>query len=221
MRKLLFAFTILSCIAGRAQVVINELDSDTPSTDDLEFVELKSATPNFPLNGYVLVFFNGTGTNATKSYYAISLSGLTTDVNGIAVVGNTLVSPVPDRVFSNSIIQNGPDGIGLYLGSLSDFPMNTTATTSNLVDALVHDTSDADATALMALLGVSAQIDENANGLGSTQSIQRKSDGTYEIKPPTPGANNDGSGFIYNGVKINVAANTYNEGDSFNITFTT
>jgi hypothetical protein len=220
-KNIFFAWLVFIGFAGYGQVVINELDSDTPSTDELEFVELKSTAPNFSLNGYVLVFFNGTGTNATKSYYAISLNGLTTDVNGIAVVGNTLVSPVPDRIFSNSIIQNGPDGVALYLGTTADFPMNTTASATNLVDALVYDTSDADATALMALWGEALQIDENANSLQTTQSIQRKNDGTYEVKAPTPGANNDGSGFIYNGVKINVAANTYNEGDSFDITFTT
>jgi hypothetical protein len=221
MRKLYFALLMLAGLAGHGQVVINELDSDTPSTDELEFVELKSDTPNFSLNGYVLVFFNGTGSNATKSYYTISLNGLTTDVNGIVVVGNALVSPVPERIFSNSIIQNGPDGVALYLGSTADFPMNTVATTTNLIDAIVHETSDADATELMALLNVAAQADENANGQQTTQSIQRTSTGSYEIKAPTPGANNDGSGFIYNGVGINVTANTYNEGDSFNIIFTT
>ena len=41
------------------QVIINELDCDTPSIDDQEFVELKSDTPNFLLDGYVVVFFNG------------------------------------------------------------------------------------------------------------------------------------------------------------------
>ena len=39
------------------QVVINELDCDTPGIDDKEFVELKSDTPNFGLDGFVLVFF--------------------------------------------------------------------------------------------------------------------------------------------------------------------
>ena len=153
MKKLYFAMLLVAGLTGYGQVVINELDTDTPSTDDMEFVELKSITPNFSLNGYVLVFYNGTGSNATKSYYAIGLNGLTTDANGIAVVGNNLVSPVPDRIFSNSIIQNGPDGVALYLGSTADFPINTVATATNLIDAIVHDTADADATELMALLG--------------------------------------------------------------------
>lgn len=37
-------------------VVINELDCDTPGVDDKEFVELKSVTPNFSLDGFILVF---------------------------------------------------------------------------------------------------------------------------------------------------------------------
>lgn len=204
----------------QAQVVINELDSDNPSTDDKEFIELKSVTPNFSLNGYVLVFFNGTGTLADKSYYTISLNGLTTDVNGLILIGNNLVSPVPERIFTNSSIQNGPDGVGLYLGSTADFPLNTTATTVNLIDALIHSNNNTQVPSLQTLLGVSTQVNENANSLGTTQSIQRKSDGTWEVKAPTPGANNDGSGFIFNGITITVNTTHKNEYDSFAITFT-
>jgi hypothetical protein len=204
-----------------AQVIINEFDSDNPSTDDKEFIELKSTVPNFSLNGYVLVFFNGTGSNADLSYYTISLNGLTTDVNGLILIGNNLVSPVPERIFTNSSIQNGPDGVGLYLGSTNDFPANTIATTVNLIDALVHSNNITQVPSLQTLLGVTTQVNENANGSGTTQSIQRKSDGSWEVKTPTPGANNDGSGFIFNGITITVNTSHKNEGDSFAITFTT
>jgi len=216
--SLLFFFTFSF---SNAQVVINELDSDTPSTDDKEFIELKSATPNFSLNGYVLVLFNGTGSQANLSYYVIDLDGITTDVNGITVIGNNLVSPVPDKLLPDNIFQNGPDGVAIYLGNASDFPNLSPATTINLIDALVYDTGDADATVLMAALGVTSQIDENANGAQATQSIQRKNDGTYETKAPTPGANNDGSGFIYNGITISIPVSQITEGNTINITFTT
>ena len=216
---LLFIFSYFAS----GQVVINELDSDTPSTDDKEFIELKSATPNFPLDGYVLVFFNGnaTSTTANKSYYAIDLDGLTTDANGIILIGNSLVSPAPDKIFPDNIIQNGADGVGLYLANASDFPEDTLATTTNLVNALMYDTNDADATALMNLLGVTAQYNEGQNNLQTTQSVQRKTDGTYEAKDPTPGANNDGSGIIFNGITITTNNADKNEGDTFSITFTT
>ncbi len=221
LKKILCYLLVLSTSMIEAQVIINEFDSDNASTDDKEFIELKSATPNFSLNGYVLVFFNGTGTLADKSYYTISLNGLTTDVNGLVLIGNNLVSPVPERIFTNSSIQNGPDGVGLYLGSTSDFPAGTSASTVNLIDALVHSNNTTLVPSLQALLGVTTQVNENANGSGTTQSIQRKSDGTWEVKAPTPGVNNDGSGFIYNGVTIMANTNHKNEGDSFTITFTT
>ncbi len=221
LKKLFFSFVFLCFSLSNAQIVINELDSDSPSTDVKEFIELKSSTPNFSLNGYVLVLFNGTGSQANLSYYVIDLDGYTTDINGIIVIGNSLVSPVPEKILPDNIFQNGPDGVGLYLGSSTDFPNLTPATATNLIDALVYDTGDADATSLMAALGVISQIDENANGLQTTQSIQRKNDGTYESKTPTPGANNDGIGFIYNGITISIPALQVTEGNTINITFTT
>lgn len=220
-RKLFLALVLLSASVMNGQVVINELDCDTAGTDDKEFIELKSATPNFSLDGYVLVFFNGTGSQANLSYFVYDLDGLTTDDNGIAMVGNALVSPVPGKLFADSIIQNGPDAIGLYLGNPSDFPNLTQASTTNLIDALAYGTSDPNATALMALLGVAVQADENINSLGTSQSIQRKNDGTYETKAPTPGVNNDGTGVIYNGITISTTATQFGEGQPFNITFTT
>ena len=208
--------------ASRAQVVINELDSDTPSTDDKEFVELKSDTPNFPLDGYVLVFYNGSETSSmgNRSYFTLDLDGLSTDINGLVLIGNVGVSPVPERLFSTSVIQNGADAVALYVGSSSDFPDGTLATSSNLIDALVYDTSDPPATTLMQLLGVSIQVNENMNSQGTTQSIQRKPDGTYEVKAPTPGAHNDGSGIAFNGIAISVSSTLINEGEQFIITFT-
>lgn len=220
-RKLFLALVLLSASVMNGQVVINELDCDTAGTDDKEFIELKSATPNFSLDGYVLVFFNGTGSQANLSYFVYDLDGLTTDDNGIAMVGNALVSPVPGKLFADSVIQNGPDAIGLYLGNPSDFPNLTQASTTNLIDALAYGTSDPNATALMALLGVAVQADENINSLGTSQSIQRKNDGTYETKAPTPGVNNDGTGVIYNGITISTSATQFGEGQPFNITFTT
>lgn len=223
MKKTICALLMLCAVTGYSQVVINELDTDTPSTDEKEFIELKSATANFPLDGYVIVMFNGSATSSTgnRSYYAIDLDGYSTDVNGLILIGNELVSPVPEKFFPSSIIQNGADAIGLYLGNSTDFPDQTMATTTNLVDALAFDTSDPDATELLSLLGLSVQINENENSLGTTQSIQRKPDGTYEVKAPTPGANNDGSGIQFTGVSISTTATTLNEGDAFSVTFTT
>lgn len=218
-KKILFFF-LFSTISFSQTLVINELDSDTPSVDDKEFIEFKSATPNMSLNGYVVVFYNG-ATNL--SYLAMDLDGITTNSNGIATIGASLLSPVPNRYFPyDGIVQNGPDGVGLYLGNGSDFPEDTPVTAVNLVDALIHETNDADPTSLMTALGETVSYSEGATaGQQTSQSIQRKVDGTYEAKIPTPGANNDGSGDVYNGITITVNTAHKNENESFNITFTT
>jgi hypothetical protein len=203
-----------------AQVVINELDTDTPGVDIQEFVELKSSTPFLSLNGYVLVFFNaGTG---NTSYLAMDLDGLTTDANGIVTIGNNAVSPVPNRYLTDNSIQNGADGIGLYLGNGSNFPTGTLATTTNLIDALIHETNDADPVSLMAALGETVSYDEALNGASATESIQRKNDGTYETKIPTPSANNDGSGTVLNGLSVTVTpSGELSEPNAFTLTFAT
>lgn len=209
-----------------AQVFINELDSDTPGVDDKEFVELRTLAPFTSLNGYVLVFFNGnpTASNANMSYYAIDLSGLTTDANGLVTLGCNAVSPVPDYIFSDNLIQNGEDAVAVYQSSIANFPTGTLATSTNLVHALAYDTSDPDAVGLMALLGIvspQVQVNENENNAQDVESIQRKQDGTYEVKAPTPGAMNDGSGVQYNGLTIIANTANHDEGDTIHITITT
>ncbi len=213
----LFVFS-QTCIG---QIMINELDCDSPSTDDKEFVELKSVTPNYPLDGFVVVFFNGSTNGGNTSYLAIDLDGYSTDVNGLLLIGSTTVSPFPQLIIAPNLIQNGPDAVAIYQGSATDFPEGTVAIQANLIDALMYDTSDADDTDLMALLGETIQINEDENGNKDTESIQLNNDGTtYTVTTPTPRQLNDGSGIVLNGITISVAQNQYNEGDVFDITFT-
>ena len=115
-----------------SQVVINEIDADNPGNDVYEFVELKSSTPNFPLDGYVLVFFNDSN---SSSYYTFDLDGFVTDINGIIHFGNVAVTPAPVGIIPNNndkiilsrvieaklpIVQNSidassPNGSAIYL----------------------------------------------------------------------------------------------------------
>ena len=53
-----------------------------------------------------------------------------------------------------------------------------TATTENLVDAVVYGTGDADDVELLALLGQTTQYDEDANATSETESLARDPDGT-------------------------------------------
>ena len=93
--QFLLGLVLLVSPFSYSQIVINELDCDTPGTDDKEFVELLSETPNFPLDGYVIVFFNGSASVSTgldRSYLALDLDGYTTDINGLFLIGSNTVS---------------------------------------------------------------------------------------------------------------------------------
>lgn len=204
-----------------SQIVINELDTDTPGTDTQEFIELKSDTPNYSLDNFVIVLFNGSESGGNSSYFTIDLNGYSTDVNGLLLIGSNDVSPIPQKLISPAVIQNGPDAVAIYTGSSLDFPEGTLATTNNLIDALMYDTNDADDTDLMALLGLTEQINEGLNGNKDTESIQRANDGSYFVATPTPRQLNDGTGIVLNGVNISIAESQYNEGDQFDILFTT
>ena len=220
--KLLFNLIVLLGFSANAQVVINELDADTPGSDQLEFIELKSAVANFPLDGFVLVFYNET---TTSCYYAYDLDGFSTDINGIAHFGNSQVSPAPAGIISNNKIQNGPDVVALYLGNASDFQFSiqpgTIATPTNMINALAYSSSNTAPTNLMPILGLTVFTNENLTSSIQTHSIQRKNDGSYEVKLPTPGVNNDGSGVILNYISVSIPQASYIEGEIIPITFTT
>ena len=86
-----------------SQIVINELDTDTPSTDTQEFIELKSDTPNYSLNNFVIVLFNGSDSGGNSSYFTIDLNGYSTDVNGLLLIGSNDVSPIPQKLISPAV----------------------------------------------------------------------------------------------------------------------
>ena len=206
-----------------SQVVINEIDADNPGNDVYEFVELKSSTPNFPLDGYVLVFFND---SKSSSYYTFDLDGFVTDINGIIHVGNVAVTPAPVGIIPNNKIQNGPDVVALYLGNDSDFPYTTStgtlATLTNLIDAVAYSNSNSTTPSnLMSILNLTVSTADIETTSSISKSVQRKNDGTYEVKVPTPGVNNDGTGIVLNYVSVSTSQTSYNEGNNFNVVFTT
>jgi endonuclease I len=204
-----------------SQLFINEIDSDTDSLDQLEFIEIKSESPNFSLDGYIIVLFNGSSNGSDSSYLAIDLNGFQTDLNGLFLIGNNNVSPSAQIIVPNNSIQNGADAVAIYQAPLSDFPNSTLATTTNLVDALVYDTSDSDDENLMQLLGVNIQINENENGNKDFESIQRSNIGSYFVDTPTPREVNEGNGVFLNGINFSFDQDFYNEGDQIQINFTT
>ena len=181
-----------------SQIVINEVDADTPGSDALEFIELyDGGIGNFPLTGITLVLFNGNATNDV-SYFSIDLSGQMTDANGFFVIGNTAVVPAPGLVVPGNTIQNGADAAALYLDPVGNWPNGSLPSSVNLIDALVYDTNDFDDTALLAILTPGQpQINEGGGSGSSLDSIGRCPNGgvalitsTFMTLPPSPGALN-------------------------------
>ena len=176
--------------------IINEVDSDTPGTDTMEFVELyDGGVGNAALDGLVLVFYNGSN---NLSYAAYDLDGQTTNAQGYFVIGNAGV-PNVSIVFGSNGLQNGADAVGLYTGDASDFPNGSAVTTVNLIDAIVYDTNDSDDPDLLVLLNPGEpQVNEGGAGDKDAHSMQRFANGsggarntsTYLQAIPTPGAAN-------------------------------
>ena len=220
--KLLITLFFLTSYFSNAQVVINEFDADNPGSNDYQIVELKTPLANTSLDGYVLVFFNGTTGTGTASYLSIDLDGKVTDINGNFLAGSVSVSPSPSLLINNGALQIGPDVVALYSGNASDFPTGTVATATNLIDAVAYSNSAGTSpSTMMGIFGISACY-VDVQPLGSiSKSIQRKSDGTYEVKAPTPKANNDGTGIPINYMTTTLDAASYTEGQPVNITFKT
>ncbi len=178
-------------------VMINEVDSDTPDTDVLEFVELyDGGVGNTALDGYVLVFYNGSN---DLSYAAYDLDGYSTDANGYFLLGNAGVVPTPSIIFPSNGLQNGADAVALYQDDATSFPNETPITLTNLIDAIAYDTNDADDAGIMALLNAGQpQVNEGGGAGSAVDSNQRCPNGTgglrntdtYTQATPTPGAEN-------------------------------
>ncbi|UGU14946.1 endonuclease [Sinomicrobium kalidii] len=184
---------------GAENVLINEIDADTPGSDALEFVELyDGGTGNTSLDGLVLVLYNG---SIDESYATFDLSGYTTDANGYFVLGNEAVANV-SLIFPGNTLQNGADAVALYSGSAADFPNGSAITTENLLDAIAYDTNDDDDAEILTLLNAGEpQVNEGGEGDKDNHSLQRMPNGeggarntsSYSPAIPTPGASNGGT----------------------------
>ncbi|MCF8713316.1 T9SS type A sorting domain-containing protein [Joostella atrarenae] len=179
-------------------LLINEIDVDTPGSDVAEFIELyDGGIGNIALDGFVLVLYNG---NGDAVYNAFDLSGYVTNADGYFVLGNEGVANV-SLVFGANGLQNGADAVALYQGSINDFQNGAVLTTSGLIDAVVYDTNDDDDVELLTLLNAGEpQLNEDLEGDKDNHSLQRIPNGSggflntssYVAKKPTPGVQNEG-----------------------------
>lgn len=178
--------------ACQADVVINEVDSSNAGADTSEFIELYGPSPECPLDGLIVILFNG---DDDASNGVIDLTGQSTNAEGFFVIGNPGV-PNVDLTVDPGDIQNGPDAVVLYRGEATAFPDDTSVAdivADNIMDAIVYDTNDPDDSDLLTPLGQTTQFDEDENGASDSQSLSRVPDGTgtFVAKMPTAGAPND------------------------------
>ncbi|XP_070578841.1 uncharacterized protein [Ptychodera flava] len=176
-------------------IIINEMNADSPETDTHEFIELyDKGVGNTPLDGLILVFFNGADDD--KSYYEMDLTGYRTNSDGFFVIGSDNVSP--DVVVDFNFLQNGPDAAVLYNANIADFPRGTMATSDNMVDCIIYGTNDDQDDSLIAILTPGQiQVNENDGHLSTDESLSRCLSNdvvnlfAYIVSQPTPGMANN------------------------------
>lgn len=215
----LLAFLFLGQIIFSQEVIINELYFRNSGVNDKQFIELKTDEPEVSLDGYVMVLFNGSNSGGNASYEVLSLNGFVTDFNGLFVLGGPEMTPTPNSVIPTNFFQIGNDAVGIYEGSVDDFPEGTLATTTNLVDALVYGRNpDGDGQELPQLLDFQPGIIINTD---QGKSIQRSVDDLNDwfIADPTPRQLNDGSGIMPVFIDVIPSTNLVDEGGNFNIDF--
>ncbi len=189
MRKItLLAAMLFASLSIAQSIKIVEIDADQTSTDDMEFLEIRTQSANQSLNGYTVVFYNGSD---NESYRTVDLTGFSSDSNGYFILGSDLFPGADITMGPDNTIQNGADAIAIYNAPAANFPDDTPVTSSGLVDAVVYGTSDADDLELLAGLNQTIQWDENQNGLKDVESIQYdETANTFCVGTPTPRASN-------------------------------
>lgn len=221
-RITLLVFLIVSQIVCSQDVVINELNSRNSGINDKQFIELKTPEPETPLDGYVMVLFNGSDSGGNTSYEVLSLDGFITDFNGLFVLGGPEMTPSPNAIIPTNFFQIGNDAVGIYEGSIEDFPEGSLATTENLIDVLVYGHGQSDGQFLPQLLDFQPGIINNdINNNGNNESIQRNPDHLNEwfVADPTPRQLNDGSGITPVFIDVLPSTTLLDEGESFDINF--
>ncbi len=161
-----------------AQFVINEIDVVSNGND---FVELYG-NANTSTDDYTIVLYDG---DTDLSTAVISLNGLSTDTNGYLLINNAL--------------EDGADAVALYVADASNFMVGDPITATDLMDAVVYDSGQADDNELLTLLNPGQpQVNEAANGNAAVESLIRCTNGSggqlntssFKAFTPSPGAIN-------------------------------
>lgn len=171
-------------------IIINEVDA----VGSTEFIELKGPA-NGSTNGVTLVMYDGT---TDQVYDVYDLSGYQLSGDGYLLIGDAGLSP--DIVLAANSLEDGPDAVAIYYADASQFSVGDAVTTSDIMDALVYDSGQADDAGLLVLMNNGQpQINENQNSDAANQSMARcpnasggsLNSSTYQAVSPTPGMLNN------------------------------
>ncbi|XP_078612986.1 uncharacterized protein LOC144882825 [Branchiostoma floridae x Branchiostoma japonicum] len=180
-----------------SQIIINEMNADSPSVDDYEYIELyNKENRDVPLDYFVLVLYNG---NTNTAYRVLSFNGrgLTIPRQGYFTIGTRNTNPGFE--VSDSFLQNGPDAIALYYGDASRYSPGMAVTSDGLVDVVVYVNSGGDSGAglTVALTPGQPPLHEDSRVLELDESIGRCAGNSpitlsqFRVMLPTPGRPND------------------------------
>lgn len=117
------AAAVLTATTAHAQVVINEVDYDQPSTDTAEFLELmNTGATAVDLSGYTLVFINGNGNSEYQEFALPAIELAAQDYFVVCANAATVANCDMDVSPDTNLIQNGaPDALALLLdGTIVD-----------------------------------------------------------------------------------------------------
>ncbi|MCF6226867.1 MAG: endonuclease, partial [Xanthomonadales bacterium] len=172
-------------------IIINEVDAIGTS----EFIEIYSGFSNTSLNDVTLVFYQGSDDTI---YNILDLSGNNTNFSGYFLIGDT--SLTPDMVLPANSLDDDASAVAIYFSNATNFSIGDPVTATDLIDALVYDSNDADDLGLLAVLNVSGgQVDEDGNLNANAESNSRCPNGSggalntssYKPAPPTAGSINN------------------------------
>lgn len=169
------------------QILINEVDA---VSSDSEFVELYGPA-NTALSDVTLVIYDG---NTDQISQVLDLSNYSIGADGYLLIGNAAVTPAV--TIPTDSLGDGADAVAVYYANAANFNVGDGVSTSNIIDALVYDSGQADDSGLLILLNNGQhQINEDANNNAANQAMARcpnaaggsLNTNTYQATTPTPG----------------------------------
>jgi endonuclease I len=149
-------------------IIINEVDAVGTS----EFIEIKG-TPGTSLNDVTLVLYQGSD---DTNYHLLDLSAQSIPANGYLLISDA-AGLTPDTGLG-ATLNDDASAVAIYFSNISNFAPGAAVTSTDIIDALVYDSGQADDAGLLTLLNAfEPQVNEDSNSALLTESNARCADG--------------------------------------------